>query len=126
MAKLEFKDKEYERFIIAFTQRLELRRKALGLSQNELAKKLGCSKTHICNVENGYTKISAYQLMKWCSILNISPSDALGYRSDDEMMLLIERIRALSPSQFRVVFDMVREFKDLNEKASKKSKFNFH
>lgn len=119
MAKLAFEDKEYERFELAFIQRLVMRRKFLRLSQQDMADRLGCSKTHVCNIENANTKISAYHLMKWCSILNISPSDALGYRSDDEIMLLFERIRSLNSSQRKIVFDIVREFIDLNESTNK-------
>lgn len=119
MAKLEFEDKEYEKFELAFIQRLIVRRKVLGLTQKDMAEKLGCSKTHVCNIENGNTKISAYHLMKWCSILDISPSDVLGYHSDDEKMLLFERIRSLKPSQVKIVIDMVREFINLNESANK-------
>ncbi len=121
MAKFEFRDKEYEKFETAFIQRLVMYRKALSLTQKEMADKLGCSKTHVCNIENGHTKISGYMLMKWCYVLNISPSDMLGYRSDEEMMLLIERIRTLTPSQFKVVWDMVRELKGINEKDIEKN-----
>ena len=119
MAKYGFKDKEYEKFETAFIQRLVIYRKALKLTQKDMAEKLGCSKTHVCNIENGNTKISGYLLMKWCYALNISPSDMLGYRSDEEMMLLIERIRTLTPSQFKVVWDMVRELKEINEEDKK-------
>ena len=89
MAKYGFKDKEYEKFETAFIQRLVIYRRALKLTQKDMAEKLGCSKTHVCNIENGNTKISDYLMMKWCYVLNISPSDMLGYRSDEEMMLLI-------------------------------------
>ena len=119
MAKYGFKDKEYEKFETAFIQRLVIYKKALKLTQKDMAEKLGCSKTHVCNIENGNTKISGYLLMKWCYALNISPSDMLGYRSDEEMMLLIERIRTLTPSQFKVVWDMVRELKEINEEDKK-------
>lgn len=120
MAKIEYKDKEYEKFELAFIQRLVMYRNALKLTQKDMAEKLGCSKTHVCNIENGNTKISGYLLMKWCYVLNISPSDMLGYRSDEEMMLLIERIRTLTPTQFKVVWDMVRELKGINEEDDKK------
>lgn len=122
MAKYEFKDKEYEKFETAFIQRLVMYRKALKLTQKDMAGMLGCSKTHVCNIENGHTKISGYLLMKWCYVLNISPSDMLGYRSDEEMMLLIERIRTLTPTQFKVIWDMVRELKGINENEDKKKK----
>lgn len=115
MSKLGFVNKEYEKFEISFIQRLVTYRKKLKLSQKDIAERLGCSKTHVCNIENGHTKISAYLLMKWCHVLNISPSDMLGYRSDEDMMILFERIRTLTPAQFNAVWAVVRELKGINE-----------
>ena len=119
MPKFQFKDKDYERFEAVLTVRLSTYRKALNLTQKQLSERLKCSKTHVYNVENGNTKISAYHLLKWCNILNISPSDILGYKSDDEMMMLIERIRTLTPAQFKIIWDTVREFKGINKDKDK-------
>ncbi len=126
MAKYEFKDKEYEKFETAFIARLVTYRRAMGLSQKDMSERLGCSKTHVCNIENGHTKISGYLLMKWCYVLNISPSEMLGYRSDEEMTLLIERIRGLTPTQFKVIWDMVRELKEINDRKDKRYSLNDH
>lgn len=115
MPKLKFKDKEYERFETSFMARIIAYRRAKNLTQKQMSELLNCSKTHVYNIESGNTKISAYHLMKWCEVLNVSPSDILGYKSDEEMMMLIEWIRTLTPSQFKIILDTVREFKDLNK-----------
>ncbi len=61
-------------------QRIRKSRKALDLSQEELAEKVGISATHMSHIETGNTKLSL--------AVFVSIAEALGCRTDD---LLFER-----------------------------------
>ena len=61
-------------------QRIRKSRKALDLSQEELAEKVGISATHMSHIETGNTKLSLEVFAKLV--------EALGCRADD---LLFER-----------------------------------
>ena len=56
-------------------QRIRKIRKAHGLSQEELAEKIGISTTHMSHIETGYTKLSLPVL--------VDLACALGVRTDD-------------------------------------------
>lgn len=49
------------------------------LSQFELAKKMGMSRTSLVNIEAGRQRILAFRLIQLSNALNCSPSHILGY-----------------------------------------------
>jgi transcriptional regulator with XRE-family HTH domain len=48
-----------------------------SLSQNELAKLLGCSVTFLSNWKNGKKDIKVSTAKKWAKVLNVEPADLL-------------------------------------------------
>jgi transcriptional regulator with XRE-family HTH domain len=62
----------------AFGKRVQAARIANGLSQVELAEKLGVTKQTISNIETGYRATSIEMLYDICKLLNVSADELLG------------------------------------------------
>ncbi len=58
-------------------KRIEQRRKALGLSQTELAEQIGIGKTSLYQWEAGITHPRLSRFYKLCILLDISPNTLL-------------------------------------------------
>jgi len=58
-------------------QIMRTRRKATGLSQEVVAKRIGISKSSFCEIECGKTGFTIERWVQWCAALRISPSDVL-------------------------------------------------
>lgn len=58
-------------------QRIRKIRKAHGLSQEELAEKIGISTTHMSHIETGNTKLSLPVLVSIASVLEVQTDDLL-------------------------------------------------
>ncbi len=59
-------------------------RKAKGMSQEELAEKLGVSRQAISKWENGISSPEMAQLTKLCEIFEVTPNEILGYENKKE------------------------------------------
>lgn len=67
-------------------KRIRKYRKERGLSQRQLADKIGVSNGRVSNWEQGLNRPDADILAKLCDVLNVSPSLLLGVRlSNDEL-----------------------------------------
>ncbi len=64
--------------------RLSSLRKAKGLSQEELAEKLGVSRQAISKWENGLSSPEMAQLPKLCEIFEVTPNELFGYEAPEE------------------------------------------
>ena len=58
-------------------QRIRKIRKAQGLSQDELASKIGISTTHMSHIETGNTKLSLAVLVDIATVLEVRTDDLL-------------------------------------------------
>jgi transcriptional regulator with XRE-family HTH domain len=59
---------------VAVGQRIEQRRKEMDLTNAELAKRLGCSASHLSRVQNGLVKGLRYDTVRaWADVLHVSP-----------------------------------------------------
>jgi len=58
----------------ALAEKLKQARKAAGLSQVELAQKLGRSQSYVNKVENGHISIDVIELITYCSALGVDPA----------------------------------------------------
>lgn len=59
---------------MAFSNRLRQAREQLGLTQGELAKRLGCTKSAIGNYENGVSSPKEEILLKLFDVLEVDPN----------------------------------------------------
>lgn len=59
-----------------------MRRKAMGLSQEELAEKLGMQVRSLSKIENGHTFVTADTLCKFCNVFNLQPKTFFDFNKD--------------------------------------------
>lgn len=59
---------------MAFSNRLRQARERLGLTQGELAKRLGCTKSAIGNYENGVSSPKEEILLRLFDVLGVDPN----------------------------------------------------
>ena len=78
--------------------RINVRRKALGLTQEQLAERMEVSVQMISNLELGKKAIRPENLVKLCNILDVSADYILrGQRADFEMIDFMQKYALLSP-----------------------------
>lgn len=56
---------------------MEAARVNAGLTQQELADKMGISRSTVINVENGYTEVKPIYLYAFCHVIGLSEDDIL-------------------------------------------------
>ena len=65
-------------------ERIRRLRKSRGLSQKDFASRLGVSNSRVSNWEQGINRPDADILAQICRVLNVSPSEILNVRIDEE------------------------------------------
>ena len=63
---------------VFFGETIRNARKTLGLTQRQLAEKIGVSNTCISNWEKGLSRPDADMIQKLCDILHLQPNDIYG------------------------------------------------
>lgn len=64
-----------------FGQRLKAARQAIGMTQQEIAQRLGLTRNGYQFYELGKRDPSLPKLMQLCKVLNVSPNELLGWKS---------------------------------------------
>lgn len=96
-------------------QRIRKFRKAVGLSQEELAEKIDISTTHMSHIETGNTKLSLPVLADIALHLGVRTDDLIfespraGRVSSTENIL--HTLNQCDEVQLRIIADMIRELK---------------
>lgn len=106
-------------------ERIKYRREQLGLSQDELARRLGYkSRSSINKIENDASGLPQTKIVAIANALQTTPSFIMGWqetqkkndtltdivvqlRSDDELLSLVEGITQLDPEQRTSVMQIV-------------------
>ena len=88
--------------------RIMQRRKALGLSQEELAEQVGLSKNHISNIECGKSLPTTRFILQICSILGETPDYYLIGKITEETDRISELVKRL-PDKSQYVLCRVLE-----------------
>lgn len=87
------------------------KRKAIKLSQECLAEKLGINIRTMSNIENGHTFISAKTLSKLCDIFNMSPSvffDISNYTNlNSKLNEIIDKLRNSNNKDIDFYYDLI-------------------
>lgn len=93
-------------------QKIRKFRKAQGLSQEELAEKIGISVTHMSHIETGNTKLSLPVFVDLAKVLDVQTDDLLndrdvisGTKSHRE---LAETLEGCTTEQLSVITDVVK------------------
>ncbi|MBQ4637173.1 MAG: helix-turn-helix transcriptional regulator [Clostridia bacterium] len=99
-------------FMKEMGHRIMLRRKALGLTQEELSEMVGVSTQMISNLELGKKAIRPMNLAKVSKALDLSADYILsGGKSHGRIDEVSEKLAALSDSQLQTVSDLIDHFR---------------
>jgi transcriptional regulator with XRE-family HTH domain len=97
-------------------------RKDKGLTQGQLAAKVGCSQANISEIENGAV-ISSWLVVPISKLLGIAaPQTAVASESDQRWIDSGRRLAALSPSTFESILAAAERLADAEESANKPKK----
>ena len=93
-------------------QRIRKFRKALSLSQEALAEKVGISTTHMSHIETGNTKLSLPVLVRLASTLDVNTDDILfEHKRINRSTLSSELYNALekcNTAQLNIILDVIK------------------
>ncbi len=96
-------------------RRVRKYRKALGLSQEDLAEQVDISLTHMSHIETGNTKLSLPVLAALAKALGVHTDDLLFDRRAEAGLAYCEEVLQVlsdcSASQLAVILDTVKAFK---------------
>ncbi len=91
-------------------QRIEERRKKLGLTQEALAEKSNVTSQFVSYAESGKRAMRPENLLNLSKALGVSTDYILtGEIIDKDMLLLTDKLKQLSPKQLRIVEAIVDE-----------------
>lgn len=95
-------------FLKDMGQRILVRRKALRMTQEEMAEKLGVSTQMISNLELGKKAIRPDNLAKVCALLGLSADYILtGASTQTAVDAVAEKLTQLTPEELRIVSNMI-------------------
>ena len=98
---------------MSFATRLRQAREQSGLTQQDLAEKLGVTKSAIGNYENGFSSPKWDVLLKIFDILQVEPN----FLYQDSFSLDVSESRSLTPQQSA----LLSSFDQLNEEGQQKA-----
>ena len=90
--------------------RIMQRRKARGMTQEELAERIGFSKNHISSIERGLNVPTTQFLFKLCNVLGESPDYYLIGRLSDSADELISLIQKLPDNTQRTLCVLIKAY----------------
>lgn len=94
--------------LIQIGKRVSARRKALGLTQEQLAEKMNVSIQMISNLELGKKAIRPENIIKLCSELEISTDYLLtGNNTDNKISEICDKLIRLSPEEFNAISNLI-------------------
>ena len=102
-------------FLRDMGQRIMVRRKALRMTQEELAEILGVSTQMISNLELGKKAIRPENLVRVCEALNLSADFVLtGLNTQTAVDVVAEKLIQLSEEELRMVGDLINYMNSKN------------
>lgn len=92
-------------------KRILERRKQMRLTQEELAERAGVTSQMISTAELGKKAMRPENIIKICSVLEISTDYLLlGNVTENDISLLADKISGLTPAQYRHLEDIIDSF----------------
>lgn len=102
-------------------QRIRKYRKANGMSQEQLAERIGISVTHMSHIETGNTKLSLPVFVDIARTLEVQTDDLLNEKIENKTTSfeeLADILESCSTQQLRIITDMAKAAKVALEKYS--------
>jgi len=97
-------------------QRIQDARLAAGLSQTELAARIGTSTSHVSRIETGRSDLKITSFVKIIETLKVSADDLLQANvpvvNDKKQWQLQELLSDCTPSQMKTIEHLIRDVKD--------------
>ena len=98
-------------FIAEMGKRIQERRKALRLSQEELAERSEITKQTVSRAENGQRELGAGNVMKIAQALEVSTDYLLtGEYTSADVQILNQKVTNLTNGQYEFLEDFVKKF----------------
>lgn len=97
--------------------RIQLRRKELGLKQYELAEQLDISNNHMSSIENGREKPSLEILLHICDLLNVTPDYLLlgNMHTDDISQDILASLRLCRQEDVKLARNFIELLVERNQ-----------
>ena len=103
-----------ETFLQEIGQRIIERRKKLGITQEALAEISDVTTQFVSYAESGKRAMRPENLLKIANALGVSTDYLLtGYIVDKDLLLLSEKLSKLTPSQLRIIENIIDECNNL-------------
>lgn len=115
--------KEESKYTKDLGERLKDLRAGKGISQKEMAKRLGISRTYLSNIERGVNRVTVFLLEKYCNIFKMSPDEVLEYNFKEEGLshALIMELERMPEATKKQLYEMARALSMMDiEKETKK------
>lgn len=90
--------------------RIMLKRREQGLSQEELAEKIGFSKNHLSSIERGKNNLTTNFISKICNVLGETPDYYLIGGSTDITDEIYELIKSLPENHQRMIKKIIQTY----------------
>lgn len=98
-------------FLMNMGVRIAQSRKALHMTQEQLADKMGVSLQTVSCIELGKKAVRPENLAKLCTHLGVTADYILyGKRSEHQMSSLTEKLSALTPEEYQAVRNIIELF----------------
>ena len=107
---------------VYFGSKIKAARKALGMTQKELAQQLGVKNTSVSNWEKDQNKPSPDMIERLCAVLHLAPGALYGQPEaadmgfDDFTYALYNETQDLTDSNKQKLLEMARFFRQQQEK----------
>lgn len=99
-------------------QRIRKVRKEQGITQSELADKLGVSIVFFSRMERGIAEISLKRLIQICFLLNVQPGEILTGTAKENNLYLFkefnELLKSCSPKKRKLIYDISKAIAKTN------------
>lgn len=98
-------------FLVAMGRRIMIRRKELGLSQEQVAELVGLTPQTISTAERGEKALRPENIVKLCAALDVTPNYLLlGEAASVQHDKLPEKIAKLSPRQMQYLEQIIDSY----------------
>ena len=95
-------------FLVDMGIRIARRRKEMGLTQEQLAERIGVSLQTISCIELGKKSVRSENLAKMCSSLDVNSDFILyGKRTEGQMNELLAKLSALDADAYQIVKELI-------------------
>lgn len=105
--------------------RIQLRRKSLGIKQYDLAERLGISNNHLSAIENGVQNTTIEVLVKICDELQVTPDYLLlgSMHSNNVPQDIVENLKLCSKEDIELTKLIVNAMVERNQKKWNEKNF---